>query len=218
MRLKRFVTATPFCKVCHRRIERNSLYSLVFAEKTICLRCFHSLEPKIIRSRKASLRITSLYPYHQTFQSLLYLYKGCGDIELSTVFLERFKPLLKLRYRRHVLVPAPSSERRITERGFDHVPLIFQGIGKRVQNALIKTSDVKQSDLSKNERRKIGKHLALLPKTHLEGERILFVDDVMTTGSTAKACVALLKKLNPKSIEVMVLARVSMKEKTPMRT
>lgn len=208
MPLKKSDTATPFCKICHKRIEQNSLHSFIFAEKTICLRCFKSLHPCRKRTRFGKYRITTFYVYNEAFQSLLYLYKGCGDIELSSVFLERLYPLLRVRYFRHVIVPAPSSQKRIDERGFDHIPLIFSKLGKRIELVIHKTADVKQSDLSKKERRNIGKHLALVPNAVLRGERVLFVDDVMTTGSTVKACLRLLESLHPKSIEVLVLARV----------
>ena len=213
MRSKKSVIAIPSCKVCHRKIEQNSLFSLIFAEKTICIRCYFALKPHWVTRRFGKVKIHWLYPYGEAFQNLLYLYKGCGDIELSTVFLERIKPYLKLRYSHHVIVPAPSSEKRIGERGYDHVPLIFQGIGKGVVPAIVKTSDVKQSDQNKEGRKRIGDYLALLPKVKISGERVLFVDDVMTTGSTVRACLRLLRKLHPKSIEVFVLAKVGKKDR-----
>ena len=210
---KKSVTATRFCKICHRKIEQNSLYELIFTAKSICLRCFYNLKPNYVHFKDHGTKVLVLYPYEQNFQSLLFQYKGCGDIELSGTFLERVSPLLKLRYRGYVLVPAPSHVSHVEKRGFDHVPLIFQGLGKGVVPLLEKTADRKQSSQNKTERTKIAAYLKLNRRADLRGKKLLFVDDVYTTGSTLRACVKLLWALHPKTVEALVLARVPKKEK-----
>ena len=44
----------------------------------------------------------------------------------------------------------------------------------------------------------------------VEGQVILLVDDVMTTGSTASACAAALKKAGARAVHVLTLARVAL--------
>lgn len=144
---------------------------------------------------------------------MLYLYKGCGDIELSSVFLDRIRFLLKARYRGYTLVYVPSHSSHIEKRGFDHVPLIFLGIGKRICCPIIKTDNVKQSDQNKNDRRKIGRYLKLVGGNDLRGQKILLVDDVCTTGSSLRSCIRLLRKLQPKKISILVLAKVFIRDK-----
>ena len=205
---KKLSTATHFCKICHRKISQKSIFDWVFTAKFICSRCYDSLEPNLIRWKENDVPFHAIYPYHEAYQSLLYLYKGCGDIELSGVFLERLLPLLNLKYRNYILVPAPSHVTKVAERGFDHVPLMFEGLGKKIIPLLCKTKDVKQSDLSSKDRHRVGDILALVDKPDLSKEKVLFVDDVFTTGSTARACIKLLKKLKPKKIEALIVAKV----------
>ena len=42
----------------------------------------------------------------------------------------------------------------------------------------------------------------------IEGKRILLVDDVMTTGSTAAACAAALKRAGAAKVALLTIARV----------
>ena len=211
---KKLSTATPFCKVCHRPIAFNSFHALVSLEPQLCAACYAELKPSFLHWRWAGVPCLAVYPYLQAFQSMLYLYKGCGDIELAPAFLAHAKPLLRLRYWDYVLVSAPSHQEKIEARGFDHIPLIFAGIGKGFCRALIKTKNVKQSDLSKAERKKIKSALApTAAAKSLKGKKVLLVDDVFTTGSTIKACVGILRSFSPKCIRVLVLAKVPLGRK-----
>lgn len=206
---KKSATATLFCKVCHRPIEKNSIFNAVFAAKSICLRCFLALKPTYVHWKENGIPFTSVYRYEEAYQSLIYLYKGCGDYELRQAFLERLFPFLKIRYRHYVVVPAPSSSSKIDARGFDHLPAMFEGLGKEVRCLLQKTSDFKQSDQNKFGRKKVGNYISLLPGAKIRGEKVLLVDDVFTTGATVRACLKLLQRLHPAKIEVLVLARVA---------
>ncbi len=114
-----------------------------------------------------------------------------------------------MRFFNRIVVPAPSFVGRDEKRGFNQAVSIFETIGLPLKRCLLKTEDRKQADLSAKERSKIGEVIELVPNTKLTGKRLLLVDDVMTTGSTIKACIDLLKRLKPRSIEVLVLARVT---------
>ena len=206
---KKSATATRFCKVCHKPIEQNSIFNSFFAAKSICLRCFSALKPTYVHWKENGISFTSVYPYEEAYQSLIYLYKGCGDFELRHAFLERLFPFLRVRYRNYIVVPAPSSSVKIEARGFDHLPAMFEGLGKEVRCLLQKTSDFKQSDQNKYGRKKVGNYISLVPGAKIRGQKVLLVDDVFTTGATVRACLKLLLKLRPAKIEVLVLARVA---------
>ena len=194
-------------------MEKNSIFDLAFAAKSICLHCFSSLKPQYLHWKENGVPYTAIYAYEEGYKSLIYLYKGCGDIELCSTFLERLLPYLKWRYRGYIIVPAPSHPEKIAARGFDHVPLMFEGVGKGVKVVFQKTSDIKQSAQSRAQRRHIGEHIAVLSQAKVRGEKVLLVDDVLTTGSTMRACLGFLQHMGPKKIEVLVLARVPLKPK-----
>lgn len=208
MPLKKLITATRSCKICHRKIEENSFFSMVFTPKSICLRCFLSLKPSYLSWRERKVSFLAIYPYQEAYQNLLYLYKGCGDVELAPCFLERIAFALRIRFRGYRIVYAPSHPNKVLERGFEHIPLMFECLKLPILHAFIKTQDIKQSDQSKSERKKIGKYLRLVDDKEIEGQKILLVDDVFTTGSTMRACIALLQEKHPKRIHVLVLSKV----------
>ena len=46
-----------------------------------------------------------------------------------------------------------------------------------------------------------------IDKVNLTNKKILIVDDVMTTGSTVKHAIEIIKKKKPKIIKVLILAK-----------
>jgi predicted amidophosphoribosyltransferase len=45
-------------------------------------------------------------------------------------------------------------------------------------------------------------------RSRIEGRRVLLIDDVFTTGATASACAAVLKRAGAHSVVLLTLARV----------
>lgn len=208
MRKKKSSTATPFCKVCFKDIRPTSLHAILGKRPYLCHDCFVSLSPAYRHFKCDGVPFLSLYDYESGFQSLLFQFKGCFDIELAPIFLEYQLPLLKMRYRNHVVIPAPSSQSHNETRGFNHVVEVFSHLGLPLLPVLEKVGDRKQTDCNLEQRKEVGNYLRLGKKVSLRGKKALFVDDVYTTGSTAKACLKFIASLHPKSIEGLVLAKV----------
>lgn len=205
--------AIPFCKVCFRENPQYSLASLIDSDTHLCHECFLEMDPKFINSRIDEFSATSCYYYNEKLKDMIYQFKGCFDIELGELFLVNQKKYLKLKYRDYYLVPAPSFEEKNIERGFNHVEIIFQGIGKGYLKPITKKDNIKQADLNFHDRQKIGEHLLWNEKVSVRDKKILFVDDLITTGATAKACCNLIKNHGAKQIKILSLCRT----KTPKK-
>jgi competence protein ComFC len=148
----------------------------------------------------------AIYEYDETIRSLLYQFKGLYDIELKDVFLSKFQFYLRMKYRKFTLVPAPSNLDSEKERGFNHVKEMFSGLSLPFMDLFYKKIDYKQSDLNYYERQEVKEKIGIRVDVSLENKNILLVDDLMTTGSTLKAMINLLKPYKPKSVAILIMS------------
>ena len=128
-------------------------------------------------------------------------------------FLNYFKDELISKYRGYILVPAPSSELDNKERGFNHVIEIFKVLNLDILPIIKKKTNYKQSDLNKDERSKVIDKLEISNLEKIHNKKVLFVDDISTTGSTLKACLTLIKRGAPKRLHFLIVAKVKNNEK-----
>ncbi|HAS56740.1 MAG TPA: hypothetical protein DEF61_05425 [Firmicutes bacterium] len=198
--------AIDFCKICFQKINPGLPY-FFSSSPTICQKCYLSLNPKWIRWKEGNVNCLAMYEYGEEVKNVLYKFKGCGDVELSTCFFGYQSFILKLLYHGYKIVPAPSSTSHNEKRGFNQVVEMSKVLKMPILNLLIKTKESKQSDLSLAERRKVKKIIDYSRKIDLSREKILFVDDVFTTGSTTRACLDLLKQLRPKRLKCLIMAK-----------
>ena len=70
-----------------------------------------------------------------------------------------------------------------------------------------KTKKEKQANKHKKERMKVGEIFKTNQIELVKNKKILIVDDVMTTGSSLKAAINLVKQGKPRKIEVLVMAK-----------
>lgn len=199
--------ATPFCKICFKEMYSTSFSSLLGKTIPICNDCLSKMNPIFMRYRIDDIKTTTCYYYNEKIQEMIYRFKGCFDYELGELFLVNQKPFLRMLFHSYYLVPSPSYSARDSERGFNHVQVIFSSIGKGYLTAIKKNDDVKQSDLNAKQRRNIGNHLSWNEDVDVFGKKILFVDDLITTGSTARACCKLIKDHGAKEVQILSLAR-----------
>ena len=194
------------CKVCFSEIKKYGLYALR-KDACICQKCFNELNPILNRYIIDGIEIFVIYRYDDALRNKLFELKGCYDIELSQIFLSRFIYELRLLYKGYTIVPLPSSKEDDEIRGFNHVYEIFKYLNLPIVNAIKKKYNFKQSELSKKERENILSKLEICDESELYGKKILIVDDVLTTGSSVKAAIKMIKKCHPKKIKVLILSR-----------
>jgi predicted amidophosphoribosyltransferase len=72
-----------------------------------------------------------------------------------------------------------------------------------------KKSTPPQAGLTRAERRvNVETAFEVRAPKAVEGKHVLLVDDIMTTGATASACAAVLKRAGARRVSVLTLARV----------
>jgi ComF family protein len=114
-----------------------------------------------------------------------------------------------------VVIPAPLSKERRLERGFNQAELIAVEIGRLLDLPVDAHSlerhlpthvhrvgmDDKARELS------VRNVFGVTRPKLVDGKRVLFVDDVFTSGATASGCAKVLKKAGATEVNVFTLAR-----------
>lgn len=111
-----------------------------------------------------------------------------------------------------VLVAPPSSRERLRERGFNQAVLLAKTVGERsgvplATGGLVRTrATAPQPGLGRAERRR-NLEGAFACRGDLRGAHVAIVDDVVTTGATADAIAATLKRAGAARVSVWAVAR-----------
>ena len=200
------------CKICFKPIQINEIARLFDKDICICHSCQKELEPKFISFNVDSYHALAIYDYSEFIKQQIYLFKGCFDYEMKDVFLNLFIKELRIRYKGYKMVPAPSYKEDNEIRGFNHVLEVFKQLNLEMLKVVEKTAHYKQAEHGAKKRKQIRKHLRLTTTKDMSKNKLLIVDDIYTTGSTIRAMINLLEKLNPKDIKVLVLAKTKSKE------
>lgn len=186
------------CLICGQNMMVEEGIFTLFRPKNakICGQCQSSFSP----THASDI----LYDYNAFFRSLLFSYKGLGDLALAPIFLDPFLHQLKRKYRDYLIVTAPSSLEDNLRRGFEPLPWIFKPLNLPILTPLYKKTPYKQA--SSHHRQAIIQVLDIIPVPEITGKKVLLVDDVVTSGYTLAGCYALLKAYQPASIEILVLS------------
>lgn len=197
------------CKVCNEeKNEFNILDPIGVNKHFLCNKCFNKFNVIYEKYKINKINVLSIYSYDGLIKELIYQFKGLYDYELKDVFLEYFIDELEFQYLGYTLTYAPSSKEDDTKRGYNHVEEIFSSLPNKKVKLFIKKDNYKQSDVKYKDREKIINHIALI-KENLKGiKRVLIVDDVLTSGSTLKACASLLYKEGIKDIKFLTVSKV----------
>lgn len=115
-------------------------------------------------------------------------------------------------FRSELILPVPLHPRRLRERGYNQSLLLARRLGKDLRVATeprrlrrIRPTPPQQGlSLAARQRNLRGAFALTMP---LHGEKILLIDDVMTTGATLRECAQVLKSGGSGEILVAVLAR-----------
>lgn len=210
-------TRGPLCEGCWASLPRHSGVPcgcglpLPASTTAPCGRC-----------RRASSVISrgySLGPYHGSLRVLLHELKYHGRRRVAGRLAELIcgdpaaQPLLA---RPAVVIPVPLHPRRLAERGFNQSELLAAAIAKRLgfrlhARALVRRKDTRpQTGLSAAARRRnVAGAFAVRERPPVHGQNLLLVDDVVTTGATARACALALREAGAVAVDLVTVARVA---------
>jgi ComF family protein len=158
-------------------------------------------------------------PYEGVLRDLVVLFKERGIDELAA-------PLAALAAAAargagwppaDAVVPVPTAWTRRWRRGFDHTALLARQVarilGVPARHALRRRGSGRQVGRTRAERLRLTP--AQFPAVGPIGGRLIVVDDVLTTGGTARACAAALRRAGAAEVRVLTLARTPQSGRMP---
>ena len=159
----------------------------------------------------------SVYAYGEysgALRKLIHLYKYSRVSPLARPLATLLVRALPRTVRCDVIVPMPLHWIRRWQRGFNQSQLLAQMLSRRtglpVSQAVRKRKPTPpQAGLTSAERRtNVAGAFQVSRRKEIEGRHVLLIDDVLTTGATAGACAAALKRSGASRVTVLTLARV----------
>lgn len=205
----------PACIFCNQITKDKSL---------ICEPCKKALKKQItdkpqsiyVKDTKYIDKIGTVFAYNDFTKNAVLNLKSTGRTDIVLFFGEllydEFETVFgSLSF--DAIIPVPMHKIKRKRKGFNQAYLIAKVVSKKtkipvISDALIKPKHKKeQKKLSSKERRKNAKKAyECLNKEKISGKRLLLVDDVMTTGSTADECARVLIESGAENVSALVIA------------
>lgn len=187
----------PWCPICYELADEHQPFlRWLCGNDMICGSCRSKFEVCNQSFLFHGLNVHGFYMYNDFVENLIYQYKEGRDIALAKVFLAAVHKEFIDKCRHHVLVPMPSSEHKVKERGFSHLHEMLQGMDIEICDCLIKCEDYKQSLHRGKARKQIKEVLKLKSGVEIPTCELILFDDVCTSGSTLLAAYDLLHQFN----------------------
>lgn len=133
---------------------------------------------------------------------------------LSSSMAQRLTPRLMDAWRKALVVPVPLHRERRAARGFDQARLLAEAVAERAQldaapGLLARVrSTLPQGDprvLSREQN--VAGAFVVVSRTDVRGRCVVLVDDVMTSGATARECAAQLAARGARSVALLTACR-----------
>lgn len=132
---------------------------------------------------------------------------------LALLMLERLEGFIT-EVAPEVMIPVPLHQTRMRQRGFNQALLLAEPLSRRWGIPLLRGGMVRirptepQVNLAATERKiNVRGAFAVADVDAVNGRRVLLVDDVLTTGSTANECARILKEVGASQVRVVTVAR-----------
>jgi len=156
--------------------------------------------------------------YEGVLRELIHLYKFSRIQTMARPLADLLVAALPRDEKFDAVTPVPLHWRRQWQRGFNQSELLAREIGRRCGIPMVKVlrrarPTSAQAGLSNADRRRnvvaaFTCRRDALRRRKVQGLRILLIDDVMTTGSTAASCALVLKRAGAARVALLTVARV----------
>jgi len=206
-------TGTVLCNVCidtFRPVEDEKACPLcgrLVGKPVLCGAC--------IEEKRAFRRGYFGYYFEGRLRDAVHAFKFNGRIDVGKHLVHLLKErMTAITENVDCIVPVPVTEKRLMERGFNQSFIIAEEIAKMTgkelcPTALVKTKQTRdQYALSRKERRSNVKAVFSVKNSRrISGKKVLLVDDLFTTGYTAREAARLLIRSSAKEVAFFALAR-----------
>jgi ComF family protein len=193
----------PFCERCGTRYEGQITTPFECANCRDLALDFCFARSAVI-AREGVLEIIHRYKYHRAL---------CFEPFLADLLLSRAVPALATA-RWDLIVPVPLHHARLREREFNQAERLACRLGTAtsipVETSLLRRVVPTQTQtlLSRPERlANVRRAFAMRRGKSLDGQRIVLLDDVFTTGATTSACAKVLRAAGAGDVCVWTVAR-----------
>ncbi len=202
------ILITPICPICERR----------YASGICCDECFIELDKDfndadIIKSLGIAKAI-AVFHYSDRVKKLIHCFKYDGFkkigkffVELLASKIERRKDLFK---NDAIIVPIPTNNAKIRERGFDHTHFLACELSKltklEYKKLLFHTKYTISQTKAKDRWENIDKTFISLNLEEYKNRQIILLDDVITTGATMLNAIKALDNLGYRNIICLSVA------------
>ncbi len=204
---------TSFCADCWSRIEwlgdagcKSCGLPLEATDIETCAACL--ARPPIIGRTRAAVA------YGETTRTLPLRLKYSRKVALARTMARFMRPLLDPAGE-PLLVPVPLHRSRLWARGFNQAALIAEELARSggLEHEPLALRRRKRTNALKGmsplqRRREVAGAFEIFDKGAVTGRKIILVDDVLTTGSTANACAKVLLRAGARQVDLVCWARV----------
>lgn len=210
----------PLCLACRTYLENEHSKDLL-----LCDSCFRSIHIySTVFQPDPRFALLAVAPYEErAIRELIHRFKYDGFLKaevplgkITTVYLDAISARTFIP-KDSVVLPVPLHRTRLRERGFNQAEHIAEIVGRELglpleRNVLIKTRPTRrQADLQKEKERRtnVRGSFAVENPLRIKGKNVILVDDVYTSGSTAKEAIKMLLRAGAEEISIFVVAKAN---------
>jgi len=196
-------------------LNRGRCYLCNREEDIICQRCFSKLDPIYNSEYLKGRKLYSLYKYNQTASKILTISKYPPYNFFVMKYLLKISNIPK--FCDLIITPVPLNSLKYYERGFNQAEIVSNYLSKKLHlpeiDLLKRTKytnplyqlNIKSRNKEVSESFKITTLSKLL--TQKKREKVLLIDDLVTTGSTVQSCSKVLEDFGFKEVSIFSLFR-----------